>query len=99
MVEYARDDTHYLLYIYDRMRNELVRRGGDDNQLLHSVLKQSQGVCLRLYAKPLFDEEDYLKLFQKHKRRFNSQQVCCFDQHSLCTSTLPLALVLFTPPP
>jgi len=26
MIHYARQDTHYLLYIYDRMRQELVAR-------------------------------------------------------------------------
>ena len=73
MVKYAREDTHYLLYVYDRMRNELIRRG---NALLKAVLDQSREVCLRQYQKPIFSENDYLKLYMKHKRRFNSQQVC-----------------------
>ena len=75
MVAYARDDTHYLLYIYDRMRNELIRRGDETNHVLRDVLARSQEVCLRLYAKPVFSENDYLKLYHKHKRQFNSQQV------------------------
>ncbi|KAM9972782.1 hypothetical protein ACTFIR_012151 [Dictyostelium discoideum] len=27
MIKYAREDTHYLLYIYDRLRNELISKG------------------------------------------------------------------------
>jgi len=27
MLRYARDDTHYLLYIYDVMRQELIDKG------------------------------------------------------------------------
>ena len=75
MAAYARDDTHYLLYIYDRMRNELVRRGEETNHMLHKVLTQSQEIALRLYKKPVFSENDYLKLYFKHKRKFKSQQV------------------------
>ena len=34
MERYAREDTHYLLYIYHRMRNELIRRSTKDAQLV-----------------------------------------------------------------
>lgn len=75
MIKYAREDTHYLLYIYDRMRNELIRRGNKQNNLLHSVLDQSRDVCLKQYRKPMFTEDAFLKLYHKHKRTFNPQQV------------------------
>ena len=78
MIQYARDDTHYLLYIYDRMKNELIRRHGDQETpllLLLDVLHRSREVCLRLYIKPTFSKTSYLELFKKHKKRFNSQQV------------------------
>ena len=47
MIKYAREDTHYLLYIYDRMRNELIRRSniGTDN-LLNTVIERSTEICL-----------------------------------------------------
>ena len=49
MMKYAREDTHYLLYIYDRMRNELIRRSnaGTDN-LLKTVIERSTEICLRV---------------------------------------------------
>ena len=37
MERYAREDTHYLLYIYQRMRNELIRRSTRDVQLVREV--------------------------------------------------------------
>ena len=39
MERYAREDTHYLLYIYQRMRNELIRRSTKDVNLLAQVRK------------------------------------------------------------
>ena len=49
MIKYAREDTHYLLYIYDRMRNELMRRSntGTDN-LLKTVIERSTEICLKV---------------------------------------------------
>ena len=77
LIKYAREDTHYLLYIYDRQRNELIRRGNKQNNLLHAVVNQSRQLCLKKYEKPLYSEESYLHLYYKHKRQFNVQQVCC----------------------
>ena len=37
MERYAREDTHYLLYIYHRMRNELIRRSTKDVNLTVEV--------------------------------------------------------------
>ena len=83
MIKYGREDTHYLLYIYDRMSNELIRRGNKTFNLLRSVLDRSRNICLRKYEKPEFTEESYLKLYFKHRRKFNSQQV------SLINSFIP----------
>lgn len=30
MVSYARSDTHYLLYIHDRLRNDLLSNGNEE---------------------------------------------------------------------
>lgn len=76
MIKYAREDTHYLLYIYDRMSNELIRRSNERGSLLLTVLDNSRGICCRGYTRPLVSKESYLKLYYKHKRQFNAQQVC-----------------------
>ena len=48
MLRYAREDTHYLLYIYHVMRTELIRRGNDQQNLLRAVLDQSTRICLQV---------------------------------------------------
>ncbi|CAI8057829.1 Exosome component 10 [Geodia barretti] len=77
MEKYAREDTHYLLYIYDRMRNELIRRKRENQDPLRTTLSRSKDVCLKTYQKPTFREDSYLRLYYKHKRHFNSQQLHC----------------------
>ncbi|KAI8618021.1 ribonuclease H-like domain-containing protein, partial [Chytriomyces sp. MP71] len=58
MMKYARIDTHYLLYIYDRMRNELIMQSPETKQLLHVVLKRSETTSLRQYEKEIYDSEN-----------------------------------------
>lgn len=48
MLTYARDDTHYLLYIYDRMRLELWERGNDQPVQLQVVWQRSRDICLKV---------------------------------------------------
>lgn len=48
MLNYARDDTHYLLYIYDKMRLELWERGNDQPVQLQVVWQRSRDVCLKV---------------------------------------------------
>jgi len=43
LLNYAREDTHYLLYIYDMMRNSLLDRGNQQKNLLLSVLDNRPG--------------------------------------------------------
>lgn len=48
MVRYAREDTHYLLYICDRLHNELIKSGNVNNNLLQSVYSRSKDICLKV---------------------------------------------------
>ena len=48
LLTYARQDTHYLVYIYERMRNELLRKGNNDQNLLLSVINRSKEVALKV---------------------------------------------------
>lgn len=47
LVNYARADTHSLLFIYDKMRNQLIERGNETNNLLRSVYSRSSAICLK----------------------------------------------------
>lgn len=46
MVKYAREDTHYLPYIYDCMRNALLDAG--NNKPLRTVYEKSNQICLKV---------------------------------------------------
>ncbi|XP_053136835.1 exosome component 10 isoform X2 [Hemicordylus capensis] len=78
MVQYARDDTHYLLYIYDRVREELWARSNEQPAQIQQVWHRSTAICLKKYTKPIFTEDSYLELYRKQKKHLNSQQLTAF---------------------
>ncbi|XP_034552042.1 exosome component 10 [Notolabrus celidotus] len=78
MVQYARTDTHYLLYIYDRVRAQLLDFNHGQPGLLQSVWSKSKDISLKKYVKPIYTEESYLELQRKQKRSFNTQQLTAF---------------------
>ena len=43
MLHYAREDTHYLLYMFDRLVNQLVEQGNEFNNLLLATYERSKG--------------------------------------------------------
>jgi exosome complex exonuclease RRP6 len=79
MVKYARQDTHYLLYIYDRLRHDLYDKNTSSSissiggtELLDEVLKLSREICLRRYEKELFTETSYLQVVNRLVGRSSS---------------------------
>ncbi|RWS25027.1 Exosome component 10-like protein [Leptotrombidium deliense] len=75
MLLYAREDTHYLLYIYDKMKNELISKGNVTNNLLRATFDRSRQVCLKKYEKPVLNEVSYLALVKKSKSILNNRQL------------------------
>lgn len=55
MFDYARSDTHYLLHIYDHLRNELVENSTPDHRLVDDVLQNSKNEALQRYERPVYD--------------------------------------------
>jgi exosome complex exonuclease RRP6 len=58
MFDYARSDTHFLLYIYDCMRNELISGSTPttpDGDLIANVLTKSKETALQRYEYPIYD--------------------------------------------
>ena len=60
LFDYARSDTHYLLYIYDCMRNELIQRSNmmlpnHEGDKLWDVLQRSSETALQRYEHPIYD--------------------------------------------
>ncbi|VDO10148.1 unnamed protein product [Rodentolepis nana] len=56
LIAYARSDTHYLLYVAEKLRAQL-----DENNLLIEVLRRSCGLCHRIYKKPRVNPLGYLE--------------------------------------
>ncbi|CAG9991570.1 unnamed protein product [Clonostachys byssicola] len=59
MLYYARSDTHFLLYIYDCVRNELVNSSdpsSPETNLIAKVLQRSKELALSRYEHPTLDE-------------------------------------------
>ncbi|NXN23031.1 EXOSX protein, partial [Nycticryphes semicollaris] len=78
MIRYAREDTHYLLYIYDKVREALWERGNEQPTQLQVVWQRSKDICLKKYIKPLFSDESYLELYRRQKKHLNTQQLVAF---------------------
>ncbi|KAL8953599.1 MAG: hypothetical protein Q9222_000525 [Ikaeria aurantiellina] len=58
MFDYARSDTHFLLYIYDNLRNELLTNSdltSPDGNLIDSVRDSSKAEALQRYERPFYD--------------------------------------------
>lgn len=80
MFRYARDDTHYLLYIYDRMRNEALARVHGSKELVHAILTRSRDLCLQRYEKELCTPTSFRDLLFKFRTvNMTHQQVEVFS--------------------
>ncbi|KAK7267021.1 hypothetical protein RIF29_19685 [Crotalaria pallida] len=78
MLRYAREDTHYLLYIHDLMRNNLFalsKESESSDAPLVEVYKRSYDVCMQLYEKELLTENSYLHIYGLQGAGFNAQQL------------------------
>ncbi|KAL5720609.1 hypothetical protein ACHQM5_013262 [Ranunculus cassubicifolius] len=78
MLRYAREDTHYLLYIYDLMRVRLLEESTDSenvNALLLEVYKRSYDVCTQLYEKDIQTDTSYLHIYGVQGADLNSEQL------------------------
>lgn len=68
MIKYAREDTRYLLYIYDQMKHELLAQSDTTrSSLLFETLQNSSKICLQVYVKPEVNDDDCVALSEKLK--------------------------------
>ena len=73
MIQYARHDTHSLLYIFEEMRTSLVGKG-----LLDSVLQQSKKVALLTYSKERYEANSWEKTYFKYNKPLSSLSQAVF---------------------
>ncbi|OLN81173.1 Exosome complex exonuclease rrp6 [Colletotrichum chlorophyti] len=87
MLYYARSDTHYLLYIYDKIRNELVMksdRSNPETDYIEAVLQNSKAVALTRYEGENFDpatgkgNKGWYNTLLKHPMPFSGQQFAVY---------------------
>ncbi|WVZ59072.1 hypothetical protein U9M48_009273 [Paspalum notatum var. saurae] len=75
MIKYAREDTHYLLYIYDLMRLRLANESSGGNDLLLEVCKRSNEICLQLYEKEQLTDLSYLHIHGLKENELDARQL------------------------
>ena len=74
MLQYAREDTHYLLYIWDCMRNELLAAPAA-SELMKQVLDRSRGLCTRLYTVEPFGDHTWRAVAAKYNKQLTPVQI------------------------
>ncbi|XP_060809782.1 exosome component 10 [Amyelois transitella] len=75
LVEYARMDTHYLLYIWRMMKADLLATAGGNPRLLLAVFEQARQICGTTYNKKVVHEDSHMPLYVRSKKSFNTQQM------------------------
>ncbi|KAL8915433.1 MAG: hypothetical protein Q9172_006868 [Xanthocarpia lactea] len=87
MYEYARSDTHFLLYIFDNLRNELVTKSGPTSpnaSLIDSVRDLSKGEALQRYERQLYDAQTgsglngWYAMLGRSPAHFNREELAVF---------------------
>ena len=87
MFDYARSDTHFLLFIYDHLRNELLEKSDlsvEDGDLVAKVLKKSKKEALQRYERSFYDDErgqgpgGWYNMLSRTPALFNKEQFAVF---------------------
>jgi exosome complex exonuclease RRP6 len=87
MFFYARADTHFLLYIYDMLRNELVEKSNaevPEENLIEQVLQRSKETSLLRFERQVYNAETgkgqggWFSLIYKTPSLLNSEQFSVF---------------------
>ena len=89
MFNYARSDTHFLLHIYDNMRNELIDKSNlsqQDSDLIEIVMDRSKEETLQRYERPFYDAQrglgpmGWYNMLCRTPALFNQEQFAVFRE-------------------
>ncbi|XP_071875872.1 exosome component Rrp6 [Bombus fervidus] len=75
LMKYAREDTHYLLYIKDLLKNSLIDVANGQINILKAVYDRSTEICKKTYIKPVWTEESCMIMYRKSQKMFNNKQL------------------------
>ncbi|CAA6658493.1 unnamed protein product [Spirodela intermedia] len=79
MLKYAREDTHYLLFMYDIMKRRLLSAESSNPDLAHSLLaevyRRSSDICRQLYEKELLTGSSFLRIYGLSETDFSPEQL------------------------
>lgn len=79
MIKYAREDTHYLLYIHDMLKKDILARDIEPLKLLKGVYQKSAQLALEKYEKDVYDEsESWKATYYKYQKPLNKMQMNVF---------------------
>ena len=74
MLFYAQMDTHYLLYIYDRLKNEILSQT-NGNTLLLKMLSKSNDICLKTYKLEPITNTSHIYLIERKNLMYTNRQM------------------------
>lgn len=80
MVYYARQDTRYLIYLYQKLKVELLSRGNEQKNLLLSSYQQSNMITMNRYNKPMVTPDSYKNILKKSKAVHNNRQLYAMQE-------------------
>ncbi|XP_075147723.1 exosome component Rrp6 [Haematobia irritans] len=75
LIAYARQDTRFLIYVYERLTNDLLEAGNQKPQLLRSIYQRSTELCKKRYQKPIITADSHMDIYRKSKRIFDNRQL------------------------
>ncbi|XP_031778238.1 exosome component 10 [Nasonia vitripennis] len=80
LMKYAREDTHYLLYIKDILSNALIDSANGQSNILKAVYTRSTDICKQTYTKPVWTENSYKAMYRKSQKMFNNRQLFALQE-------------------
>jgi exosome complex exonuclease RRP6 len=82
MLKYAREDTHYLLYIYDCLKKQLLLKSFKNERPILNffsiVMEKSKDICLKKYFKPEIKDYNYYGLISRNALILSKSQISIF---------------------
>lgn len=74
-IYYARCDTHYLLYVYDMIKKDLMAMSTNQCNYIELVFQRSADVCKTRYEVNILGEDSHLSMYKRSKKMFDVQQM------------------------